>query len=365
MPNVTRLAVAGQPRPRDVNKFTSSLEHTCVAQTRSSPARTRHGSSAVTKTRCLAHSACCRASPSQVSLIAEPPPCSLHSSVPEPGFTSPPLDLNSLSRPGPLYNSAGSTVYPYARCVLVEGGFSDLSDLIYYPDLPVFYPSSLQEVANTMRPCIAYWCPLRRGFRRGPTWVTYASGVKQLEEGFQILWLGDICVYDGTCWKIGNTTMSIYEFGEAVMATDPNDSLEAALLSMNDAPFPLGDDAALLSFLRLPTISHPLLFQLGSLAQNRRRAQRIPCNDAQKHPKRVRKLVAWRFDSTTVGDELQRIIILTEWVRGSDEKHRTLSWEPESKLHAVCKPLLLAFWRRGGGRDSSIRIRGGRLGTSS
>ena len=30
-------------------------------------------------------------------------------------------------------------------------------------------------------------------------------------------------------------------------------------------------------------------------------------------------------------------------------------------LHIICKPLLLAFWYRGGGRDSSINIRGGYL----
>jgi hypothetical protein len=187
--------------------------------------------------------------------------------------------------------------------------------------------------------------------------------VKQLKEGFQILWLGDICSYDGTCWTIGNTRMSVYEFGEALLATDPDDSMEAALLRMNDAPFPLGDDDALLSFLRLPAISYPLLFELGSLA--RYQAQRTRCNNAQKHPKKVCKLVAWRFDSATVNDELQRIIILTEWASGLNEEHRTLSWEPEPMLHGICKPLLLAFWQRVGGRDASIQIRGGRLGASS
>jgi hypothetical protein len=206
--------------------------------------------------------------------------------------------------------------------------------------------------------------------------VTYAAGVKQLKEGFEVIWLGDVCVYGGACWKIGNSTMSVYEFGEALMATDPDESMEAALLSMNDGPFPLDDDAALLSFLRIPAISYPLLFQLSSLAQRRCQAQRILYNDEEIHRKKVCKLVAWRFDSATVGDELQRIVILTEWASRSNEEYKTLSWEPESMLHAVCKPLLLAFWQRGGrlckqfrqsggGRDSSIQIRGGHLSPSS
>jgi hypothetical protein len=230
-------------------------------------------------------------------------------------------------------------------------------------------------MANKIRPCIAYWCPWRRRFRRGPEWVTYTAGVKQLKEGVEIIWLGDVCVYDGACWKIGNSTVSVDEFGEALMATDPDESMEAALLSMNGATFPLDDDAALLSFLRLPAISYPLLFQLSSLARHRCQAQKILHNDAEQHPKQVRKLVAWRFDSATIGDELERIIILTEWASGPNEEHKTLSWEPESMLHAVCKPLLLAFWQRGGrlckqsrqrgGRDSSIQIRGGHFGPSS
>ena len=200
--------------------------------------------------------------------------------------------------------------------------------------------------------------------------------MKQLEEGFEIIWLGDVCVYDGACWKIGNSTVSVYEFEEALMATDPDESMEAALLSMNDGPFPLDDDAALLSFLRIPTISYPLLFQLSSLAQYRCQAREILHNDVEEHPKKVRKLVAWRFDSATIGDELQRIVILTEWASGSNKEYKTLSWEPESVLHAVCKPLLLAFWQRGGrlckqlwqsggGRDSSIQIRGGYFSPSS
>ena len=206
--------------------------------------------------------------------------------------------------------------------------------------------------------------------------MAYTAGVKQLEKGFEIIWLGDVCVYDGACWKIGNSTVSVYEFGEALRATDPDESMEAALLSMNDGSFPLNDDAALLSFLRIPAISYPLLFQLSSLAQYRRQARRILHNYTEEHPKKVRKLVAWRFDSAAVGDELQRIIILTEWASGSNEEYRTLSWEPESKLHAICKPLLLAFWKRGGrlckqfrqsggGRDSSIQIRGGYFSPSS
>ena len=145
------------------------------------------------------------------------------------------------------------------------------------------------------------------------------------------------------------------------METDPDESIEAALLSMNNAPFALDDDSALLSFLRLPSVSFPLLFELGSLARHRCQPQEKIRINAEEHPKEIRKLITWRFDNDTIRDELQKIVILVEWASGRREEHRMLSWEPESMLHINCKPLLLAFWHRGGGRNSSISIRGGHL----
>jgi hypothetical protein len=147
--------------------------------------------------------------------------------------------------------------------------------------------------------------------------------VQEFKKGFSIIWRRGICVHDGGCWKVGNKRLSIQEFGEALKTT----SLNAFLKDFNLEP-----------------ISRHYLLRDGTIHDN-------------TNAKKAHKLVAWRFDSDAYSDELPRILILTEWViRLGGGQKRTLSWEPESALHTICKPLLLAFWTRCGGRDSSLDI---------
>ncbi|KAK3933997.1 hypothetical protein QBC46DRAFT_414298 [Diplogelasinospora grovesii] len=81
----------------------------------------------------------------------------------------------------------------------------------------------------------SYWCPLMRKFKRGDAWVEYDSGMEDLERGFEVMWKGDIWVFEGHCWRQGNIEVSIPDFGLELVKADSEESVEKALLIANPA----------------------------------------------------------------------------------------------------------------------------------
>ena len=223
-------------------------------------------------------------------------------------------------------------------------------------------PNTVTEHRVMVKPTLGFWCPLRRRFRRGPCWVDYDSGVRQLVQGFQILWNGEVCIFSDDHWKVGVLKVSCADFREILLAWDPEASIEGALSRTTQNPFPRNDIVATSSFLGRP-ISAPLFLRLGQLMTMDKEPQDIP--------ERVTRLLSWRFDKDIAGtDQLQRIQLLAEWVGGGREARQVrLSWESEAMLHASYKPLVLGFWKRSeiarngvkgsGGRDETLRRQGG------
>jgi hypothetical protein len=201
-----------------------------------------------------------------------------------------------------------------------------------------------------MKPTIWFWCPFKQKFRCGPGWVDYKSGVRRLERGFQILWNGELCVFSGDHWMVGNLEVSIAGFHEKLRESDPDASIEAALSRTTQNPFPKDDILAMRSFLGRP-ISTLLFLHLNAVIE----ANKVP----YKAPKKATYILCWRFDrDNATEDQLRRIQLLVEWRGGREAAHVSLSWESEEMLHAGYETLLLGFWKRVGGREQMLRREG-------
>jgi hypothetical protein len=177
------------------------------------------------------------------------------------------------------------------------------------------------------------------------------------------LWNGEVCTFSGNRWKIGSLEVSLEEFRENLLESDPKSSIEAALFRTTQNPFPKDDIRAMRSFLGRPDIGPLLFLRLNAYVEKNKGLQEIP----KRVPEKVIRLLSWRFDEDDATEsQLQRVELLAEWEREESEARQfRLSWESEEMLHASYKPLLLGFWKRIGGRGEMLRAQGAESGPGS